>query len=90
VLPGLRAQDPPARQARSDPRSNSAAAGLADPLERALEGGPASLTEEDRGSGRRRIRLGRDCVDVQDSRAAGLDPFQSATRPAPKLAETCK
>lgn len=83
------ADDSPAGQARRDPRGNSAQ-GRGDRVERALDGGPTTATEEDRGPGRRRYRIGRDCVDVREGRAAGLDPFSASTRPMPKLAEPCR
>ena len=83
------ADDSPAGQARRDPRGNSAL-GRGDRVERALDGGPTTATEEDRGPGRHRYRIGRDCVDVREGRAAGLDPFSASTRPMPKLAEPCR
>ncbi|BDI05354.1 hypothetical protein [Sphaerotilus microaerophilus] len=79
----------PAGQALRDPRSNSSIA-RGNPVERALDAGPTAVAEEDRGDGRRRYRIGRDCADTRESRAAGLDPFSASTRPVPRLAESCR
>lgn len=79
----------PADAALRDARANSAA-GRPGAVERALDAGPLQVSEEDRGPGRKRLRIGRDCVDTRDSRIAGIDPFSASTRPTPKLAESCR
>jgi hypothetical protein len=56
-------------------------------LERALGNGP--LIEENLGNGRLRLRRGRNCVDLRDSRMAQVDPFNQSVSPIPKQAEDC-
>lgn len=56
-------------------------------LERALGNGP--LIEENLGNGRLRLRRGRDCVELRDSRMAQIDPFNQSVSPIPKQAEDC-
>jgi len=56
-------------------------------LERALGNGP--LVEENLGNGRLRLRRGRDCVELRDSRMAQVDPFNQSVSPIPKQAEDC-
>jgi hypothetical protein len=56
-------------------------------LERALGNSP--LIEENLGNGRLRLRRGRDCVELRDSRMAQVDPFNQSVSPIPKQAEDC-
>ncbi len=75
-------------QALTDPRANRALTTREGRLAQSL-GTDDTIQEESRGDGRRRIRQGRDCVDLRPQRAAELDPFNTAVRPAPMLAEGC-
>ena len=57
-------------------------------LDRGLAQSP--LIEESLGNGRLRIRRGRDCIDLRDTRMAQIDPFNQSVSPIPKQAEDCQ
>lgn len=73
-----------------DPRANSRPAraatgtlqGLGDP-------GPALAEETLAGEGHRRVRIGRDCYIVRESRMAQLDPQGAGARSMPAGVEPC-
>jgi len=66
-------------QAINDPRANSARHSSAHRLAHGF-GADATLTEEPLGDGRRRVRKGTACVDVQLSQTARLNPFDDQLR----------
>lgn len=99
AAPALRLILPPAAATSSpslrdqmlrDPRANSRPARAATEGLQALgERGPAVAEETMTGEGRRRVRIGRDCVEVRESRMALLDPHNRSAIPMPSQIETC-
>lgn len=74
-------------QALNDPRANSARASAARRLAHGF-GADAPLTEEPLADGRRRVRKGTTCVDVQLSQTARLNPFDDQLRDV-RVAKGC-
>lgn len=81
---------PAARVERSpaldDPRANTQRPTLEARIAKTLE---KDWTEELLPDGSRRFRRGNDCILVKDSQATVLDPFNNASRMAPKLVGSC-
>lgn len=81
---------PAARVERSpaldDPRANTQRLSLEARIAKTLE---KDWTEELLPDGSRRYRRGFDCIIVKDSQATVLDPFNNASRMAPKLVGSC-
>lgn len=78
----------PATAALIDPRSNSHKPSLSEALAQHL-GSDDRRYEEVRPDGSIRIRQGTSCLDARLSRAAELDPFRGAERPAPRQITSC-
>ena len=78
----------PATAALNDPRSNSHKPSLSEALAQHL-GSDDRRYEEVRPDGSVRIRQGTSCLDVRLARAAELDPFRGAERPAPRQITSC-
>ena len=77
----LRGAGPATTRAEPKPRS------VESQLSNDLADGP--LREEALGNGRLRLRQGRRCVELRDSRMAQIDPFNQSVSPIPKQAEDC-
>jgi len=75
-------------QALNDTRANTPHLSPTERLAQTL-GSMDTLVEENRGPGRTRIRKGRNCIDLRDAVSGGIDPFNQALRPTPKLGEDC-
>lgn len=98
-LPPLHLILPPASTASSpalrdqmlrDPRANSRPArGAGDGLQALGNPGPRVAEETMAGAGRRRVRIGRNCFDVRESRMAQLDPHNRGAVPMPSQVESC-
>jgi hypothetical protein len=67
----------------NDPRSNSAHATVESRI--AAVAGTDVLVEERMDATRTRVRQHGQCVEVHESRAAQLDPFNQSVSPTPKL-----
>lgn len=92
ILPPAAAASAPSlrEQLLRDPRANSRPArGATDALQTLGERGPAVAEETLAGEGRRRVRIGRDCFEVRESRMALLDPHNRSAIPMPSQVETC-
>ncbi|MBK1688375.1 hypothetical protein, partial [Rubrivivax gelatinosus] len=81
--PAARVERPPALD---DPRANTQHLSLEARIAKTLE---KDWTEELLPDGSRRYRRGFECIIVKDSQATVLDPFNQASRMAPKLAGRC-
>jgi hypothetical protein len=68
--------------AMDDPRGNTPTSSIGQKLVAAM-GGDGRWEEEIMGEGRRRMRRGNTCVDVQRSRNAELNPFNESVAPTP-------
>ena len=79
---------PAAAAALADPRSNDRRASMGDVIARRI-GADDRRREEVRADGSVRIRQGTSCLDARASRAAELDPFRGAERPAPRQISQC-
>jgi len=75
-------------QALNDMRANTPRLSASERLAQNL-GAVDTVVEENRGPGRTRIRKGRNCIDLRDAVSGGIDPFNQALRPTPKLGEDC-
>jgi len=84
------AQDPkrPSFAATQDPRSNSQRPDLGERMASALGSDP-SRVETITGDGKRRVRQGSLCIDMEQPRIARLDPFNQGINPTPALAKLC-
>ena len=78
----------PPNAALADPRSNSPRLSPGERMAQAL-GTDTRLVEVIHPDGSVRIRQGTSCYGLRESRAAALDPFNSALRPSPRLASAC-
>jgi hypothetical protein len=74
--------------ALNDPRSNSPRLSAGERMAQTL-GTDTRLVEEIRPGGSVRVRRGKDCFDVRESRAAGLDPYNNAFLPKPRQISAC-
>lgn len=83
-------QDPnrPAFAATQDPRSNSVRPDLGERMAIALGSDPRRV-ETITGDGKRRVRQGSLCLDMEQPRMAQLDPFNQSINPTPALNKFC-
>ena len=78
----------PLGAALNDPRSNTQRLPAGERMAQTL-GTDTRLRDEIRPDGSVRIRQGTSCFDARQSRAAGLDPYNTAIVPKPRLMSAC-
>jgi hypothetical protein len=78
----------PRGEALNDPRANAPRLSAEERMAQTL-GTDTRLRDEIRPDGSVRIRQGSSCFDARESRAAGLDPYNSAIAPKPRLMSAC-
>ena len=78
----------PAAAAVNDARSNTPRLSAGERMAQTL-GTDTRLREEIRPDGSVRLRQGTSCYDARESRAAGLDPYNSAIVPKPRQMSAC-
>lgn len=78
----------PAGAALNDARSNTPRLSASERMAQTL-GTDTRLRDEIRPDGSVRLRQGTSCYDARESRAAGLDPYNSAIAPKPRQMSAC-